>query len=110
MLAIVTNLGGVAGFSLAAIDLKMASQNLNEGGFTRAVRTDEDDAVAALDREVEVFVNALFAVGLADFLQVDDLLIGTRRLGEAELERLARSAGLFDTVEFFQRLDAGLNL
>ena len=110
MLRVVAELGGVAGLALAAIDGDLAGEDLEQGGLAGAVGADEHDAVAALDGEVEVLVDALFAVGLADFGELDDFLVGARRLGEGELEGLARGAGFLDAFELFEELDAGLDL
>lgn len=75
MLGVVADFCEVAGFLFTLVDFELAGEELEEGGFTGAVGADEDDFVAALDGEVEVFVDAFSGVGLADFFEVDDFLV-----------------------------------
>ena len=90
--------------ALAALDLDDAGEDFEERGFAGAVGADEDDALAALGGEVEIAVNDVRAVGLADVFQVDDLQAGARRLRELEVH-LAQFLGGFLDGGFFQALD-----
>lgn len=102
VLGVVADFGGVSGFDFAGFDGEEAGEDFDEGGFAGAVGTDEDDAVSAFDGEVEVFVDAFAGVGLADFFEFDDLLVRAGRLGEGEIERFARGAGVFRCVRVFR--------
>ena len=106
MLGVVAELGGIADVDFSAIDRDDAGEDFKQRGFARAIGPDEDDFIAALNGEIEVFVNLLGAVGLRDFLELDDFLVGARWLREAEFEGFARGAWFLDAFEFFEKLDA----
>ena len=81
----------VAEHALARLRREHAGQQLEQRRFARAVRTDQHRALAALGLEIQAPVDPQrLAVAEIDVLQRDDALAGTRRLGEAEFDRLLR--------------------
>lgn len=65
----VSDLGGGADVSLTGVAFFGAGEHLHESRLTSAVWPDEDDAVLALDVDIEVLVDDFFAVGLVDILK-----------------------------------------
>ena len=105
-----TVLGEVTGddvaaeFARAALDGDDAGEDFEERGFAGAVGSDEDDALAALGGEVEVFVNDVVAVGLPDVFELDDLEAGARGLRELEVH-LAQLFGRLLDGDILEALD-----
>ena len=65
-----------------------AGDDLHEGGLAGAVRADERHVLAAVELEVDVAVDVLFAVGLGDALQAHDHVARARRVGELKVDVL----------------------
>ena len=65
-----------------------AGDDLHEGGLAGAVGADERHVLAAVELEVDIAVNVLFAVGLGDALQANDHVARARRVGELKVDVL----------------------
>ncbi len=80
-----------------------AGDQLQQRRFAGAVNAHDAPALAALDQEIEAFIDGPAAIGLVDALDVDDVFARTRRLLEFEGDRLAalRRFDALDLVELF---------
>ena len=99
---------------MAAGGCFLLAEEADEGGLASSVGADEGDAVAALDGEVEVVEDELFAavghgVDLGEALDLDDGAARGGRLRDGEVD-----GGFFfgdlDALDLFQLFDARLNL
>ena len=91
----------------------------DEGGFACAVGSDEGDAVSALDSEVDAFEDEFFAGWSSfdgghgvDLFEIVDFEHGSAACGwlrDGEVNG-GFFFGNFDALDFFEFLDAGLNL
>ena len=63
-------------------------EDFHERGLARAVGADERHMLAAVELEVDVAVDMLFAVGLGDALEPHDHVAGARRVGELKVDVL----------------------
>lgn len=92
------------------------SEELEEGGFARAVGTDEDGALAAFGLEVKPAVDGEIAgaigvaVGVKDVFEVDDAQAAADGLGEGELNRAGGGDGGFDFFHAIDLLEFALGL
>ena len=110
MLREVAELEVCAELALAFLERDLASEELDERGFARAIRTDEHGALATLDFEVEAFVHLLGAVGLVDVVQGNEALAAALRLREVETEAFAQRAWLIELIHLFELALAALRL
>ena len=92
----------------------LTAEQTDEGGLPCSVGSDQSDAVSALDGEVEVIEDEFFPAGgcgveLGEVGDFDDGPAAGRRLRNGEVD-----GGFFfgdlDALDFFQFLDAGLDL
>ena len=86
ILRVVAGLDVVAERARAGLRREHAGEDLQQGGFARAVRPDQHDALAALGLEVHAAIDHVLAVGVVDVLQLDDLEPAALRLRELEIE------------------------
>ena len=63
-------------------------EDLHEGRLAGAVGADERHMLAAVELEVDIAVDVLFAVGLGDALEPHDHVAGARRVGELKVDVL----------------------
>ena len=109
-------LGIVAGFDVVAeraragLRLEHAGQNLQQGGFARAIRADEHDALAALGLEIHAAIDHVFAVGMVDVLQRDDPQAAALRLGKLEIELAIFASRRVDLLHALDLLELALGL
>src|SRR4051812_35829034 len=76
----------------AAVRCAAAGQHLDERGLAGAVRTDDADAIAALDADREAVDDLSLAIGPADILGLDDELAGLVGFGGREVGVARRAA------------------
>ena len=84
-------------------------QQLDQGGFARAVHAHQRDPVAALDNETRAAENVLRAVALRDVLELRHDPPARLRLREREMNRLLVRRNL-DALDLLQFLDPRLHL
>ena len=106
----IADLGVVAGFVFTLLRLEFACEQLDKRGFTGTVGTDQNRPLAALDFEVEAFVDPVVTIGKVHSVQGQGLLASARRLGDLEAERLFRSQWLLDLFHAIDFLELGLGL
>src|SRR5262249_4533762 len=104
----IAELDVVADPALAGGERLDAGEQLDERGLAGAVRPDERDALAALEREVEPIVDDELAVALAGLAELEDRPAAARRGREADVE-LLRPRRDFQPLDLLELLDATLD-
>ncbi len=104
----VAELDVVADLALAGGERLDAGEQLHERGLAGAVRSDERDALAALEREVEPLVDDELFVALAGLAELEHDPAAARRGREADVE-LLRPRRDFQPLELLELLDAALD-
>ena len=78
-------------------------------GLPRSVDPDERDLFPPVDREGDVAEHAHVAIALAHIGDADDLMSAPRALGKTDIDGFFRAVDFHD-LDFFERLDAALDL
>ena len=87
----------------------LSGQHAHERGLAGAVRSDQRNAIAALDVQGDVAEHGESIVGLARVLQLEDGAPALHAVGKAEVNPLALWRNL-DRHHFLEQLDAALHL
>jgi hypothetical protein len=86
-----------------------AGEELQQRRLPRAVRTDERDALAALDQDVRAVVDRDVAVLLPRALQLEDRASAARRLGQPDLQRALVAVGRRQALDLLELLHPALH-
>ena len=100
----------VSPVGVPAIGGQAAHQDLEQGRFAQAVRANDADALAPAQDQGHVRKHALVAVGLAQVLDVEDVLAARARLFETQRGRAARATHQFFHLDAFDLLKPALRL
>ena len=110
MLGKIANAAIVARRARSSIQLKMTCKNLQKRGLACSIRAHQHRTLALLNLKVEIIINDISAIGLANPIQGHDFLTTTRGLRKSKADRGLVGFRSLDADHATELLDAILCL
>ena len=110
ILRVVSGFDVVAEFAFARLRRDVGRENLQQGGFSGAVRPDQHDALPALRLKFQAAINHVLPIGEINVLDPDDALAAALRLREGKTDLAFVAGRRFDFFHPVNLLELALRL